>query len=434
MANTLEFLIDGDVVTLSVDAEGNPVTTRRKDRSGENAAAALSGIPRRFVDNIFGLPEFLDKGLAAADNAVNRGAADIFGQRAADFLLGPQRESLALPEADEVFAAVDAGARAPFSDQDFSTLFDEQLQTRKDLATDNPVATMLGEFGGDVATLMTGRVQTKGAPRTGAGGIFDKPIADTIKKLSNKRAAGIKPGVPGGVAKQTKTILDSELFQNSMRGIGRSLETGLEGAALEMMQDGDPIETLGLAMGGQLAASSALSFAGGAIELPLKALNSPKLGALGEKALGLAFQGAVLTGLFQALQYDTAEAEETAFNKLTTSIVLGATLGLTGKRTKVEGLGQNFPRLADTILTIPRTGMLKAAQALAEDEEVMLVARTMSQNPMALSEEQMDALASGIEGGDLPGTVDKLAQDPEFREATGITREIEFLPAGDNAN
>ena len=432
----IEFVTeDGEVISVDVDAEGKPKVRQRKSRDDENAAAFLTGTATQFIDNFLGLPQGLENLGTRASNAINRGAADIFGQRAADFLVGPQAEpdpqvlGFDMPEAQTIFSAADAGLKTALGQGDFSTLFEQEKQTREDLAADNPIATLLGELGGDVATIMTGRVQAPGAPRTAAGGLFDKRIADAL--ASGSKALAPKAGRPG-VVKQVKDVVDSELFQKAMRGIGRSAETGLEAAALEIMQDGDPLETAGLAAGGQLAASGALSLAEGAVEIPLRIFGNKKLGTIGEKAVGLAIQGAILSTLFKTFQTDPAAAEETAFDKLTTSIVLGASLGLTGKRTKADGVLSNFPRLADAILTVPRTGMIKAAQALAEDDDTQAVVTAIAENPLVFTEAQIDAIAAGIESGDLPGAIDQLADDPEFRAAAGLTRDIEFVPVDDD--
>ena len=411
---------DGQVLKVA------PQMPEKEDDEPGAGTAFLMGGANRVVDNILGLPQGLENLGNSAQGGINDLLASLTNQNVADFLVGEQTEpeQYDVPEAREIFAALDAGTGTVTGQGDFDSLFADALGLRQDLAAENPTADTLGGFSGDVLSLLTGR-----APRSGAGGLFDEKILDTLRGASTK--LGAKAGSTGTV-KQAKEIIDSELFQDTMRGLGRGLETGLEGAALAIVQDGDPLETFGLAAGGQLASSGALTAAGGAVELPLKLFGQNRLGKFSKTLIGATAQGVMLTTLFQVFQKNPDAAEETAFDKLTTSLVIGGTLGLAGKRSKPDGVLKNFPTLADAILTVPRTGMIKVAQSLAEDPDAQLVAQTMASNPDAFTQDQLTAIQAGIEGGDLSSVVRDLSEDSDFRAATGITRKIKFVPTGED--
>ena len=239
---------------------------------------------------------------------------------------------------------------------------------------------------------------------------------DAAEQLRGSVSSLIKPVGKTGMAKQTKEIVDSQAFKDLARAAGRSVETGLEGAALAMVQDGDPVETFALAAGGQLASSGALKFADGMITMPLRLFGKSQLGPIEKKLVGVGVQGAILGTLFKLFQQNPDVAEETAFDKLTYGILIGAALGLPGKRPKADGLLENFPTLADAILTVPRAGMIKAAQSMAEDENSRLVAAAMTQ-PERFSQKHVEQFQKAVESGNLPEAAREIVGDEDFQRA-----------------
>lgn len=379
-------------------------------------SAFATGLTGRVIENVLGIPN----ALIGLNNSAIDAAGGVLGPGVAEFLLGDKSEKFNTPSGREVLAGGDAAIGVLGGDFNVGERFQSELAQREQEATDNPTASMLGGFSGDVATLLTGRL-----PRTGPGGLFDKKIADALS--SGSKALGKKAGATG-VVKQAKDILDTDVFKHAARGAGRVFETGVEGAALSLLQDGDPVETAAFAAGGQLVASGALAAAEGAVELPLKVLGKNTLGPLGKKAVGIAAQGVILSTLFKVLQSNPDAAEETAFDKLTTALVVGGAAGILGKRSKEGGLLENFPSLADAILTVPRTGMIKAAQAIADDEDSQAVVGLMASDPEAFTAKQLERLQEGIESGNFPEAVQELSADDDFRAATGLNKSIRFVP------
>lgn len=130
---------------------------------------------------------------------------------------------------------------------------------------------------------------------------------------------------------------------------------------------------------------------------------SEKLGPVSRKVLAAGVGAYFLSNLFQlGLNASPDEAQDTAFDKIRTGLVIGAA-GLMGKRSKEGGLLENFPTAADAFLTVPRAGLINLTQMIAEDEDVAQFVNDVNANPGSLSDAEAEQFNEIIKKGDAEG-------------------------------
>lgn len=355
--------------------------------------AAMTGAEMRVADNVLGLPDAVgslgnfitqkadqlrDKALGAEPDEYRP-----FGQPIKDFAA---EQGLT---AENILANVYSG----------SGLFADPEEEKKRLAMlqeQFPGMFSFGEFGGDVATLAGGRGRAKSRLPAGgrSGGVFDKAIDDYITRKLPKGDA------VEGFSAQTKDILDSEFFRTSMRGAGRSLETGLEAELLSMLQGNDPGEILGVAMGAQMVSSLSLSTAAGASEIPVKLFGAKDMSKLSKGAIGVGIQSWIFGNMLQVIGQTQDEAAESSYDKVLAGFALAAVFGLPGKRPKDDGVLHNFPMAADAVLTMPRVAGIKFVENLAAaPEEVKQLNTAIAEAPERFSDADLEKYGNTIRNG-----------------------------------
>lgn len=364
-----------------------PAPMATPPRQPASFGTALSGgMAERLIDNTFGAPEAVAK---AGLGAVNVGR----GLLGMDMV--KKGNLLGLPSGRQVLSAGDSllgrltGANPSM---------EAAMANRNQIEQDRPGAVTAGNFLGDAATIAAGR-----APMVrGPGGILDEPVEAAVNRLA--AMAGNTPKTTG-VRRMAEDVLNNDTFREFARATGRSLETGIEGALLSVVQGQDPIETAAVAAGGQLAASFSL----GAVKESAETLGKLAPNTISGKLLGLAAAATAATVALQLAKSASIggddsiiASEESSFNKLAFSLVLGATAGIAGKRTKADGLLNRFPELADSILTLPRTGLIKFAQQLSQDTDadVERLVSTMQSQPQAFNEKQANKFRAALESED----------------------------------
>lgn len=115
----------------------------------------------------------------------------------------------------------------------------------------HPTAAVAGDVGGDVLSLFVGR---RG---TGAG--------RAMQRLETRLAGKTGIEVAESLGQDLGKIMKSPAMQRLARGSARSLEAGIEAAALDILKDpnADPAETAAIAAGGQLVGSGTLALSKG---------------------------------------------------------------------------------------------------------------------------------------------------------------------------
>lgn len=379
-----------------------PKLVRKKDKPQAQPLAAATGAGlERFIDNALGVPEFIARGVDYAEALPGR----LIGEDNAAFLFGegsrpvPADESvLGLPSGREVMAGV-SSLPGILQGQAPSEAFGAALADRQQIEESAPFAAAVGQLGGDAASLMSGRlpIRAAGAPSAvgQSGGLLDNTIDQGLSRFSANLGAKAA-GAETGIARQAKEIVDSDFFRESARGFGRAAETGLEAAVLSAVQDADPIETAGIAAGGQLAASAGLATVAGMGD----AVGPSRYGPVARRVIGLSITAGIGGAVLAALQQNPVEAIENSFDKITAGLIVGAAATI-GKRPKSDGLLKNFPAIADTILAVPRAGMINLAQAMAEDEPTQELVMRMKDAPDTITEKQATMIHKAIKDGNV---------------------------------
>ena len=356
------------------------------------STAFTGGLAERLLDNALALPE-----LALAGSGIPA-------------MLKPQGGNiLPVPTGREVLS----GAQGLLP----GNTAESAMAEREQLRVDEPMKSTLGEFGGDVMTLLGGRL-----PKTGSGGLLDDAMGKGIEALTRKFGTAER-----GMKAVGRDLVTSPTFGRMIRGFERAGETGIEGAALAILQGGDPVETAAYAAGGQLASSGALSLAQGGFEWPLRFAQNPSMGRFTKAMFGVAANAVVASTFLNLLQNAVPGgddspllAEESAFEKLLAGLAIGLVVGIPGKRPKPGGRLDRFPSLADAILTVPRTVILRMAQSMAEDPAVEKAVLVMGSSPDSFTDKQLKQFNKAAEEGTLSETLKEMRLDDKFRALVDV--------------
>lgn len=293
------------------------------------------------------------------------------------------------------------------------------IERQNEIESAEPFASELGGLLEDTGTLVAGRLPFIKQTGKEAGGLFD----DLIKKQMSRTALKLRS--PKGFSGQARQWLENDVVQNVAKATGRSLETGLEGAALEILQGGDPVEIGAWTAGGQLASSAGLTAAKFSTSLGIEPYEKHV-----PLPIRMAVSAAVAGSMIQFFKSATPggddyslESTEAGYNKVLYGVLAGvAALG--GKRSKAEGVLSNFPVIADAAWTLPRTAMIATAKKVAEatrdgDPRAEKVVTLMLSQPDAFTPKTQEKLRRVMEDPEssLPATVARLYRtDSKFRD------------------
>lgn len=322
----------GDVVNSSFVPILKSIT---KQPEGTATSAILSGIGEQTLDNVLGLPE----------NFINQ-AIGILSPPGKNF--ERQRGNVQLPSGRDIFAGIDT----VFNDKSFL----ENLGRRNQQAADRPIAQGTGEGLADAGLIFGIRRGAKRAVDQLADRVTGKVssgLARTAQKQGTFKAAGAE-------------ILQTPFLSKVARGIGRSVEAGAEGAALAIVQDGDPIETAGMAAGAQALSSGVLNFSKW-VKLP-GGIAGP-LGSLGATAM-------VNASLLEALEAipgfgdDNSFDIDEGFEKAIYGMAIATTLAAMGfaRVNPNTRIMSRFPEVFNDALTaIPRGVMISQMEDMVTE-------------------------------------------------------------------
>lgn len=394
----------------------------------------------RLLDNFLGIPEDManiqKQGIQSLAQEGRSGMATFPG---ASFIRGlqqriqagplpeEQRIDLPLPESQDVFAGAQlAGETAgAVRTGDFSQFTGfggavEQQQARQQMAAEqNPLASQIGTASGDVATLLTGR-----------------PRLATAQRNARLRGAGqVRRGTaaPSRISQQVKSTVDdvwrSGSIKSLRRAAGKAAETGIEGAVISILNEGDVQETAAVGAGSSLAGSLALhTFPPSKRGLVNLAGTAAGLWALNRLAQD-----------FGPGENDVFEAVDFAFQKIQYALIagmLGAAAGAgrvgTGPEATQIGraLARNLPDVADAITAVPRGAALsffnEYRKASGQDrQQIDSVMQTMAQSPDRIPPDARKRLDRAMKKGDqsITDTVNSLMRSKRFRDAINADLE-----------
>lgn len=172
----------------------------------------------------------------------------------------------------------------------------------------HPRAAAIGDIGGDIGSLLIGR------KATGAG--------DAIQRFESRVAGRASPQAAKSMLDDLQGVLTSTPMQKLARGAGRSVESGVEAAVLNIVKDpeSDPLEMAALAAGGQMVGSGFLAGSQGLVSGgPLQA--GLKMSILAASSFGLV---QVLKSATPGGEDRILESIETGYDKVALALGLGA--------------------------------------------------------------------------------------------------------------
>lgn len=205
----------------------------------------------------------------------------------------------------------------------------------------HPTAAMVGDVSGDIASMFLAR--------RGTG------INKLAQRFETRMGARESAQAATSLIEDLGSVLKGPSFRALARGAGRSLETGVEAAVLDIVKDpdADPLETAALAAGAQLVGSGALGSAQGLLS-----------GGPTRAGLKIAVAAASTMGFLQMLKTVTPggrdrilESMEGGYDKVALALGLGvasASIGFTRYGRGNTALSDQTRNLLDGIATTHR--------------------------------------------------------------------------------
>jgi len=274
-----------------------------------------------------------------------------------------------------------------------------------------PKATGAGDVAADVITLLTGRL----------------PLAKAINKAETKLAGkapdllfgGAVPKITDPGAKRlVKRVIDSKMVRSLARGAGRSLETGFEAAALDMLKGDDPLETAMFAAGAQVGGSVLLTIGKGLTTGgPLRIGSKLALSAVSAGALIQLVKDTTPGG-----QDNLIDSIETGFEKVWLALLFGVVAGAVGTgRLRGGKLAEDLPKLTDAIATIPRATMISLLEDWKdagpdERQNLELVVGKLSEDPDFFGKGAAVKLQSAITNNRFAEALRELQNNKAFKQ------------------
>lgn len=383
---------------------------------------------RRFTDNILNIPGGVGEGLAiggAGARAVAGAAGARITGRAGDFL-GRFREAREderqrfpasglialgdrLPQSTDIVAGFDVFSNLPdvvtrplpeswrVGDPGLGPAMDEARERDtagvQERRADHPVASLVGSGAGDLTTLLLGRA----------------PFAGRIREFTNPPPR--TPTATVGVQAEFQKLISKPWFQQLDRGFRKSAEAGIEGAALALISEGDPVSTAMFVAGGQAAGSASLWLASKPIKRLTPAIVGPML------AVHLLNTATPVTepNIFKAL--------DVASNKAVAAISAGLFASLLGAGRLPKATQENLPLIGEALGPALRIPMLTVWRAVTEERErgedtTWRVMDHYTVDPDAFGGKARKQLERTLEaGGDLSERIQRLMEDRKFRKA-----------------
>ena len=367
-----------------VDAPGNPFVGRSDTAIGAGADKAS----RTFLNNLLGIPSAVGKLAVSTVEAPTKllldkepaktGVTKALGNIPRPTIEGAAAGLRSLP------ALFPGGEK--FGERKERELLDINTESER-LAAKFPKATGIGDVAGDVATIFTGRM-----PLVGKIQKLEKGLEGAARKLITQ------PKVPGLKAAAVEA-LNSNKVRTLAKGLGRSLEAGLEAASLDLIKGGDNLEVGVYVAAGQAAGS-----------LSLQAITKPTGRKLAASAIAFGAMIQLLKNTIPGEQSGVISSIEFGFEKVQLALVLGTLSGLAGAG-RVRG--KNFPILTDAMTVLPRASMISFLQNYVSTSPenqatVNQVIEKLSTDPEFFGEELTQRLQKAINDGTLMQELQKV--------------------------
>lgn len=355
----------------------------RDARDPSAIGTMLSRTGRGMVDNFMAIPSTI---------------LDLRNQK-----LGFPASGAPRPEVQDIQAVLGTAGQLP-SPSEIPDVFREQQnrfqQQQTTEAEQNPIASAVGDFVADGATLAAMRLPK--AKVADAARIAAERLATNTART---QAQAVSAKVSSPAMKQIDKWASNAMVQWMGRGSARAAEAGFEGALIAALNDDDPMTGAALAAGQQVGSSLGLALATGAAKHPEKT-----------------FIGGVV--LFQMLKEMTPggrdrilETFESVPLKMSASLGLGLVTGAAGGgRLQSDG----FPLLADAVTAFPRGAVQSFVREFTDPDtppESMQVIEMLAQNRDALGTTARRRIERAILNPDMSvkAELKLLSKDRQFR-------------------
>ena len=266
-----------------------------------------------------------------------------------------------------------------------------------------------GDIAGDVAALTMLRAPV--AKQRALGEMASKTATDAAKTATSGYTLGTAPTVMQGLE---SAFSKSTRLRTLANRAGRSAEAGFEGAAISLLNEGDPLETAAYSAGSQAMGSMLL---GGT--------HSLFKGDLVSAAMNLGASAFAIGSVLQLAKSGTPGGEnfildsiESGYDKVLLGIALGGLSAVGGMGRVTSGFSTTaLPRVADAISSVPRAGVISVIQEITNDQQSQQVLEKVMRDPSAFSSAATRILQRAInnEKVSFSGAVDHLMENREFR-------------------
>ena len=394
---------------LLVDSLRSQLDTRKAELSKtENAGSAFGQmVGRSSMDALLQSPKLLAMGAAGVQAPFSeRNFSEIFQEGKQKFpanLAFTTNEfgafARSLPEMFTQRPPDQPGVEnpTPLFTERFGDRFGEELlrinPEEERLRQKFPKATRAGDIGGNVLAFMGGRLPFLSKIDKAEKFLAGKKFADAIKN----------PGVAGELGNLAKGLIDSKGMRSFMRGAGRATEAGLEAAVLEAVKGDDPLRAAAYVAGGQAIGS-----------VLLNASHGVRTGGFLKAGLRFATLGAAYTGIIQMLkssvpggENDLLESGKEAFFHLAMLMMAGGVASIAGAgRARGTKFDEVLPRVAEIVSTIPRATMISFATGYInatpdEQQTIDATLQQLQQDPEFFGPEIAEKLLKAFESGNL---------------------------------
>lgn len=276
-------------------------------------------------------------------------------------------------------------------------------------AQEHPVAGVAGDITGDVAALSVLRSPIAG--QRGREQLAARVVSDAAKTAPY---SGPNLATSSTVMEWMKNIGLTANKSALANSAGRVVEAGVEGAALALLKENDPVQAAQYAAGTQLGGNMILSGWNGIF-------SGSKMGVAGKLALatgGLWAGLQILSGLTPGGDNSPIDNVKTAAGKIGWGLVAGLITGLSGQGRITGGLPvAAIPAAADYLTSIPRVAFQSALQDIVSDPNSSAVFKVLQENPNAFSPRATRLMERALTnpGISFKDTVADLWNSREFR-------------------
>lgn len=260
------------------------------------------------------------------------------------------------PSGERIIAGAETALEAPVravqgQEVNLSEMFGRNLADAEQLAKEHPLADTLGS--GTALALGRTQVARSRAPQMTA--MREAAAAEAKERLAR---------IPSHIREQLNDVISDRVIPTlkeygimTKRGLKKAGETGLEGATLAVLNQGDPETMFWFGAGTQAAGSLGLTIA----TKPVKGLAPFVLGTY------------LASEMFKAVapgEQNFFESKDFAIQKAVAALTVGTAAGLAGLGSIRNKWAEKLPATFDAITSVPRGALLARLQELTKNRKL----------------------------------------------------------------